>query len=341
MWLSAAHLTFGNLFLGILEGALAMWWFRASPLRAFPSMIAANYISAWLGGYVLLLSLAEKLDITINNVWFWLWGFWIAAFVITCGLELPFVTAALWKRRRSPAQIVLACLLVNLVSYLILTGLYRGASRMTMVTKLRVVPIQEIDPQLPCRLFYITSNGKEVVESDLSGTSIRKVFAVPLGRQPICLLARPNEDGRYDLYLVYQPSGPHPLSEVIQKDFACQAPLNYALAVRGEWNPEEALSYYFHVPAMGEPSLWTYEIGFWPIEGIYATNRATGKVTSWAMETPWVQWSVRHAVQLDGDFLLFQLGRDQLCILDPQTRRIALIARGFGPLVAIKCPPNS
>lgn len=318
-----------------------MWWFRAGSPRAFPSMIAANYVSAWVGGYMLLFGLAEKLDITINNVWLWLWLFWIAAFVVTCGLEFPFVVAALWKRGRSLAQIVLACLLLNLVSYLLLTGLYRSASRMTLVTEFRVVPIQEIAPQLPYRLFYITGDGKEVVESDLSGTSVRKVFSVPLGRQPIRLLARPNETGRYDLHLVYEPGGPHPLYEVVQKDFACYAPLDYVLAVRGEWNPEEAWSYYFHVPAIGEPSLWTFEIGFWPIEGISATNRVTGEATSWGVETPWVQWAVRNAVQLDGDLLLFQLGRDQICLLDPQTRRIALLVRGFGPLVAMKCQVKS
>ncbi|NLV44440.1 MAG: hypothetical protein GXY07_08050 [Candidatus Hydrogenedentes bacterium] len=28
------------------------------------------------------------------------------------------------------------------------------------------------------------------------------------------------------------------------------------------------------------------------------------------------------------------LGKDQICILDPEKKRIALIARGFGPVVA-------
>jgi hypothetical protein len=50
-----------------------------------------------------------------------------------------------------------------------------------------------------------------------------------------------------------------------------------------------------------------------------------------------VQWTIRNAVQIDGDRLVFQLGRDQICLLDPETQRIALIARGFGPLVAVKC----
>lgn len=338
MWASALHLVIGNLILGIIEGTLLVWWFRARSLRAFPSMIAANYFSAWLGGYLLFLGVAKVPDINLSNFWFWFWLFWIAAFVITCGLEFPFVFAALWKRGQGLGRIALACLLVHAISYLLLTGWYRGASKLTMVTEFRLVPIQEMNPESRYTLFFITQDGKQVMESGLLGTSPRPVFSIPSGRQPNRLMARLNDEGRYDLYLIYHAGGPQPSYEMIQKDFACLAPLDYRSSCDGEWDPKEAWEYYFYIPALGEPSSWEFDLGFWPFEGIYATERATGEVRSWGLETPMVEWSVRNAVQLEGDRLVFQLGRDQICVLDPETRRIALIARGFGPLVAQKCP---
>jgi len=338
MWVSAFHLVLGNLFLGILEGLLLVWWFRAGALRAILSMIAANYFSAWLGGYLLFLGLAKSPGINLSNFWFWFWLFWIAAFAITCALEFPFVFAALWKRGQGFGRIVLACLLVHVVSYLLLTALYRSASNMTLVTEFRLVPIQEMNAEGPYRLFFITTDGKQVVESGLSGLSPHPVFSIPSGRQPSRLVARPNEKGRYDLYLIYDPCGPQPPYEMIQQDFACQAPLDYRLSHYGEWDPEHDFRPDLYVPTLEEPSSWEFDLGFWPVEGILATNRATGVTSSWGMETPMVQWYVRNAVQLDRDRLVFQLGRDEICLLDPDTRRIALIARGFGPLVARKCP---
>lgn len=338
MWVSAFHLVVGNLFLGILEGLLLVWWFRAGALSAILCMIAANYFSAWLGGYLLLLGLAKAPDINLSNYWSWFWLFWIAAFAITCALEFPFVLAALWKRSRGFGRIALACLLVHAVSYLLLTGLYRSASNVTLLTEFHLVPIQEMNTEGPYHLFFITADGKHVVESNLSGSFPRPVFSIPAADQPSRLSARPNERGRYDLYLLYHSSGPEPSYEMIQPDFACQAPLNFRLSLYGEWDPKDAFWPDLFVPALEEPSLWEFHLGFWAVEGILATNRVTGATRSWGVETPMVQWLVTNAVQLDRDRLVFQLGRDQICLLEPETRRIALIARGFGPLVARKCP---
>jgi len=53
-----------------------------------------------------------------------------------------------------------------------------------------------------------------------------------------------------------------------------------------------------------------------------------------SIDTPFVQWLIRNGTHIAGDYGVFQLGKDQICILDPEKKRIALIARGFGPVVA-------
>ncbi len=51
---------------------------------------------------------------------------------------------------------------------------------------------------------------------------------------------------------------------------------------------------------------------------------------------------VRNATHLPGDAVLFQLGRDQICVLDPVRRQVALLARGRGPtaVMAEAAPPS-
>ena len=52
------------------------------------------------------------------------------------------------------------------------------------------------------------------------------------------------------------------------------------------------------------------------------------------VHTPFMQWQIRNGSHIAGDYAVFKLGKDQICILDPEKKRIALIARGFGPVVA-------
>jgi hypothetical protein len=231
MWVSALHLVFGNFLLGILEGALLVWWFRSRLSVALPSMIAANYFSAWLGGYILFWQLGYVGEITLLNFWFWFWSFWIAAFVLTCGLEFPFFIIAVWKRGKGFAlwRTIAACLLVHSVSYLILSWLYFGASKLTIATKFTLAPVREVCPENQYTLFYMTPDGRHVVESTLLGASSRPVFSIPPAWNPDRLAARLNEDGRYDLYLVVE--GEKTRSEIIREDFACQAPLDYVVGL--------------------------------------------------------------------------------------------------------------
>ena len=62
----------------------------------------------------------------------------------------------------------------------------------------------------------------------------------------------------------------------------------------------------------------------------------TGKsiIAFYWVHAPFVQWRIRNGTHIAGDYGVFLLGKDQICIMDPEKKRIALIARGFGPVVA-------
>jgi len=92
------------------------------------------------------------------------------------------------------------------------------------------------------------------------------------------------------------------------------------------------------VPRLGEArdSPWEFRSGFWAGEGMRGRRSAPeeGELRL-ALETPFCAWAVRNATHLPGDYVLFQLGWDQICVLDAPRRRVALLERGRGPVVVL------
>ena len=67
-----------------------------------------------------------------------------------------------------------------------------------------------------------------------------------------------------------------------------------------------------------------------------ASRTDTGTEFSIGFEMPLGNWLIRNATHLPGDYVLFQLGRDQICLFDPLRKRIAIIARGRGPVAILE-----
>jgi len=61
-------------------------------------------------------------------------------------------------------------------------------------------------------------------------------------------------------------------------------------------------------------------------------NEKTGERIQVSYGTPVMGWPVWRAIHLPEDKVLFQLGESQLCILDVPHKRVAIFARGRGPV---------
>ena len=83
-------------------------------------------------------------------------------------------------------------------------------------------------------------------------------------------------------------------------------------------------------------SPWTFIAGYWPIQGLTGDNSKTGQHFQIALETPYLAWGVRHAVQLPDHQVLFQLGTRQVCILDAETMKIAVLGVGRGAIAVLE-----
>jgi hypothetical protein len=84
-----------------------------------------------------------------------------------------------------------------------------------------------------------------------------------------------------------------------------------------------------------DKSGWQFYFG-WMAGRLDGENAASGRNVHLSLETPFVRWPVCCPTQLPNGQVIFQLGSDQICILDPDERKVALLARGRWPVITVK-----
>ncbi|MBE9199047.1 MULTISPECIES: hypothetical protein [unclassified Nodularia (in: cyanobacteria)] len=88
---------------------------------------------------------------------------------------------------------------------------------------------------------------------------------------------------------------------------------------------------YRSVRKLTENTNWEYRRNWHG--GISGHNKSEDLRFQFSLETPLAWWRMNSATHLEGDFVVFQLGKDQICILHPEQRKIALIVRGNQPVI--------
>lgn len=336
MWASMLHLAVGNAVIGIIEGSLLARMFKCPKLPSILILIAANYASAWAGGVYLLDHLASLPDITILNIRYWFLVYVLVAFVLTLLIEFPFFWLAMRSQKHSLRRALVATPVIHGISYALLLAWYWLASGTSMMTGLQVVSVAEMKISEPFSLYYLSLDGKKLLQMDLSPPGPAEVVSELASRsQNDRLFVRARADSGYNLY-IYLRSGDRrtPTESPVLEDFSEQAPVEWVIDKKYS---ETARSSWFNfgpVPAIGTKSDWTYRTGFWPVQGIRGENEKTGSQVYYSLELPFAAWPVRNATQISGDYVVAQLGKDQICMMHLESGRIALITRGKGPIVA-------
>jgi hypothetical protein len=92
-------------------------------------------------------------------------------------------------------------------------------------------------------------------------------------------------------------------------------------------------------PVTGQTnSMWEVYAGLWPVEGLVVEDHRSKAGFRRAFETPVAAWRVRNATQLPAGQVVFQLGDNQVCILEPESRKVARLAFGRGSVVVMQRP---
>jgi hypothetical protein len=335
MMVSGFHLFIENALLGILEGALLTGLFKCSFPRTILILIPANYVSAWFGLTYLIGYFRRLPDLTILTAQHHLVVFFVAAFLTTLLIEFPFFWFALRKGERPFRRALVATPAVHLVSYTLLVIFYWNSSRISMLTELSVVAPGEIRSAESYNLYYLSPDSTQLLKTDLSGTqAATAIREVPSPHPNNRLFALQNDKATFDLHLHQESEIENDTKSLLLLEaFSRKAPIdleNYMNHSRGRgtW------ANFGEVPSLAAKSDWVFFTDFWPAWGISAFIKDTKEQRTYAVELPFAFWTVRNAVHLEGDLIVFQLGADQICLMDFQSKKIALIARGKGPMVA-------
>lgn len=338
MWATMVHLVLGNAVLGAIEGFLIATWFKLPKWRSIGVLVVANYASAGLGSVILKRSVSASSDLTLYDVKHWFVGALCVAFLVTLLVEFPFFWWVLRSRKSSFVSAMTVTPLVHLCSYGLLVGWYWEASNTSLISDWELVAPDELRFPDTCTLFYLSVEGDQLWRMDWGKHEVKKVALdrdVSAPSRNDRLFARSNESGLWDLWLRGDYGhGRGGAAKVVPllEGVGSRAPVD-APITRGVTNQVEGTAFSVgEVPSIAAGSSRSYYVGYWAGEGLRAYVDGE-KEWDFGVELPYLAWPVRNATQIDGDLVVFQLGEDQICVLQPEKRQVALLARGKGPIV--------
>ncbi len=330
MWAGAFHLVIGNAIIGIAEGLILAILFRQKKGRCVLIMIAANYFSAWVGGF-LLSWIAESRQVDLYNAWQWLWMMVVVTYFLTLLLEWPFVAWCLRKCDRWFIRSIWGSLAVQSASYLVLFGWYWMASATSLYTDVAVVQLSEISLPERVVIYYIAENNRDVYALDLRRGETKKV----------CEL---KSSDRWDGLSLQKSSSDATQWDLVAELVTYQGEDIRETVLPAVTNRAADRSRDMHASRMGgdvplfldeDNSGWRFWFGYMAgrLDG---NNTKDGRTVDIGLETPYLRWPVQNPTQLPNGQVVFQLGWRQICILDPDEKKVALIARGHGPAVVLQ-----
>ncbi len=329
MWAGMLHMVFGNAIIGIFEGTILSRVFKLKFGKCVFLMVCANYFSAWIGELFLNHQITKTLPFDLYNAWHWIWFMVVLTFLITLVLEWPLVFICFPNEQNRFKKSLWGNLLVNSLSYFLLFGWYWLASGTGLYTKMNVVRPSEIT--FPKNgIVYFISKMDGVCKFDFSSLQPEKIY--PL---------KPDKDDRLLIKASTLGATNWDIFDSSKKILVCS---NLQVSATPYWRDTYASDHiegtwfnFGDAAKLGsaENSDWNFKTGFWPIEGFRGENVKTGEKIHFSLETPFVAWIVRNATQLPDNYVVFQLGDDQICLLEAATKKIALLTRGQGPVVVL------
>ncbi|NLV43511.1 MAG: hypothetical protein GXY07_03300 [Candidatus Hydrogenedentes bacterium] len=363
------HLMSITWIIGIGEALLLCVLFRTCKVRIFLSMIAANYASAFFGIWFVKSAYAARImgDLTIENLESVFWTMVYVSFVLTIILEFPFFLAALYGRKHLIPKTMATTLLAHCIGYALIFTFYIGEESISMVTKLKVVPASTFEMKEDYDLYYISADGKHVLCSDMAGNETKVITELDIDGVPDRLCARPRKimeeetdkqfpnehvcwEYGFDLFVLMQYNHLYK-TKLLVENFSPHSPVSFWDDGYHDfmWDTETD-SDFGEFRNSGNNERWKFQSdylgplyvvkakqGYLPYVRQYKMHNERYEEDTYirySVDTPFAQWSVRNGSHIASDYAVFKLGKDQICILDPEKKQIALIARGFGPVVA-------
>ena len=364
LWGEFLHLTGGNVLIGFMEGLLLYKLFKLERKgRCIEAMVLANFFSAWIGFLGLQIFSEFVIPWTIENAKRYLCLLVIACWLVSVLLEYPFVMFIFGWKKWQWTKALHGSLVVQTISYMVLVGWYLLCGSSTLLTRCTVVKAADIKlPENICIYYFAKTDDA--------------VHRLHVGQDDDTAIAKPEIDIHEPVRakLVAMTDGPKDTMAslkiiVVDDRTTYRKPRigtvlpNFAEAGKALLELPDDRGVYRHYQwqwlgrtlGVAKDSDVRFQTGFWPQRGMYLMEREKSPEDkldydqygfAWrewtfgkkliALEMPFLSWTIRNIIQLPGDFVLFELDRDQICLFDYKTMRIALVARGFGATAVVE-----
>lgn len=326
-FIGALHLLYGNAFIGLFEGLLLNFLFKVKRAwRCIGLMILANYTStiagqASLGGLERVLTSFFGLHL-IYDLGLFLVICVIAAYLITLIIEWPFCLAAMWAKPRRIASSIRATLLVQGASYVLLFATYWFSSGADLLRMNR-------DPSLLASagtnaVVFFVADDNSVHRVNLDGSDDRRL-SEPDDKPFGLYLAELENQPVYRLKSRYSNS-PKVFAEIPADGFPPQCDRDF--------------TDFRHKGSMGALNFTPPENRVWDVRAcldrINVQNLQTHEMYFIRHDTPFTIMlsggvSVRNVTVLPDGKVVFEVS-PCILLLEPSSRRIAVIAQGHSPV---------
>lgn len=341
MWAAMLHLVIGNLFIGLGEGFVLARLFKLPVLKTAGVMVAANYLSAWVG-YRALASLAPNVlpwilgGQPLYQAALVLWGVGLSSYLASVVLELPFCWFCLRVEDRTWRKALVGSLAAQTASYALLVPYYLSASPTSLVTSTQHDASLRFASGQRAWVYFIAPERGDIFRIRPDGSDRQFVLAAGVTNQFHRLLLLPTHDeAAWNLTLV------------MERGDATEGNLRKVLVERIARRTRKA-----QVPdfiedsrfSFGEPvdyrteaeKKWDIRLGYWAAGGVRATKLTTQEHRHFALEAPFLMdWYARNATVLPDGLIIYQLGQ-QIVALDVERKLVGFITLGGGPVVVLE-----
>ncbi|MBX3360617.1 MAG: hypothetical protein KF912_00190 [Phycisphaeraceae bacterium] len=348
MWLGLLHLTIINLIIAGIEALILTVVARVAFGRALIASLIANYASALIGLFLLLPLASESLDqvtaLPIDAADSHMLRVILLAFLATLVVEGP-IFFLITRKRARPRRLVTAFLLAQLATYAALLWIYNDASNASATRLTRDHTMSFVPRGHPATVYYINHADGDLWRVGLDGTGRERIG-------PIDLFSSPIPDGhteyaRFDPYyheiltVAATPNGGENLVAV--RDLGREQQSQTLIEDLGDsLGPRSSQIHHWDIFDTRPEDLRIshVQLGFTAYEGLRIFPNRTGsdpRLDSWsvAYETPLAAWRITRITVLPGDLIVFELGDRQICVLDPRTRTLGVLAEGRSNLITM------
>jgi hypothetical protein len=334
MHASVFYLLIANAIIGAVEGWILAGCLRVPRGRTIRTMIAANYVSAWVGALSLGAitqflhawvftgpPLFSSLPVLITIL--------VLAYVASVVVESPFVLLVARRAAYGRARAIRTFAAIQLLTHGVVVVCFGLVSPMSVVTDLRVErEAGAIEVPAEGWVYYFRPEDRAVWRVRLNGTRPEQVSPITGDYSEWWSSIYPVPGTRGDTWdLASTPDGERVLTGLPGRP-------GYFVD-RGGTEPGPPTWWAADLrPADSRP--WMVGSGHIAEAGIRIEEPGTRSfIRSFTFAHPFEGWRVQSQAVLPGGFIVAGFGKGQVVLIDVEGKRIGLLAEGYSPVVVL------